>query len=133
MSEENVARLQPVYAEWAKGNFHAGLELLEPDVVFRAFDAFEDEDLTFRGTEAIADFIRQFLHQWDDLKIEARTFTVAGRRVLVECRQSAIGKRSGVGVDMEIFTVWTFRGERVSEIRWLRDHREALEAAGLRE
>ena len=25
-----MERLQPVYAEWAKGNFHAGLELLEP-------------------------------------------------------------------------------------------------------
>jgi hypothetical protein len=34
---------------------------------------------------------------------------------------------------MEIFTVWTFSGERASEIRWLRDRRKALEAAGLQE
>jgi hypothetical protein len=34
---------------------------------------------------------------------------------------------------MEMFTVWTFSGERVSEIRWLRDRRKALDAAGLSE
>jgi hypothetical protein len=57
VSQQNVERLQVVYAEWAKGNFHAGLDLLDPAVVFRAFDAFEDEDLKCRGPEAIADFL----------------------------------------------------------------------------
>ena len=128
-----MERLQVVYAEWAKGNFHAGLDLLDPAVVFRAFDAFEDEDLKCRGPEAIADFLRQFLHQWDDLRIEAKEFTPAGERVLVECRQSAIGKRSGAQVDMDIFAIWTFREGRVTEIRWLRNRGKALDAAGLKE
>jgi ketosteroid isomerase-like protein len=98
VSQQNVERLQVVYAEWAKGNFHAGLDLLDPAVVFRA-----------------------------------KEFTPAGERVLVECRQSAIGKRSGAQVDMDIFAIWTFREGRVTEIRWLRNRGKALDAAGLKE
>jgi ketosteroid isomerase-like protein len=88
MSRENVARLRPVYAEWAKGDFHAGLGLLEPDVVFRAFETFEERGpyLPWHGGH-------RGLHSpvpssVDDLKIEARTFTVAGGRVLAECRRA---------------------------------------------
>jgi ketosteroid isomerase-like protein len=131
MSEENVARLQPVYAEWAKGNVHAGLELLEPDVVFRAFDAFEDEDLTFRGTEAIADFIPvpSSVGRSEDRgqNIHCGRAEGLGGVPQIGDRKAQRG-RGGHGV-----TVWTFRGERVSEIRWLRDRSEALEAAGLSE
>jgi ketosteroid isomerase-like protein len=131
MRHEGIERLRPVYAEWARGNFGVGGELFADDMVFRAFDTFEDEDLTVRGPEGVRGFMRQFLQQWDDLRIEARSFTAHGDKVLVGCEASGIGKRSGARVGMEIFAVWTFDGERVFEVRWLRDRGTAREAADL--
>jgi hypothetical protein len=34
---------------------------------------------------------------------------------------------------MDISHIWTFKGERATEFRSLRDRKKALEAAGLRE
>jgi hypothetical protein len=45
MSEENVERVRTVYEQWAKGNFRAGGELFDDDVVFRTFEAIADAEL----------------------------------------------------------------------------------------
>jgi ketosteroid isomerase-like protein len=131
MSDERIEQLRPVYSEWARGNFDAGGELFADDMVFRAFDMFEDEDLTVRGPEGVRGFMRQFLQQWDDLRIDARSFAAHGAKVLVECEASGVGKRSGARVGMDIFAVWTFERERATEVRWLRNPGAAREAAGL--
>jgi ketosteroid isomerase-like protein len=133
MSEENVERLRSVYEQWAKGNFGAGGALLDDEVVFRTFEAIADEDLVVHGKEGATDFMRRFLEQWDDLKIEARDFIVSGDKILVETHQSARGKLSGAAVEMDIAHIWTFRGGRATEFRALRDRQKALEAAGPRE
>jgi ketosteroid isomerase-like protein len=131
MTRENIERLRPVYAEWANGNFHAGGELFAPGMLFRTFDAFEDEELTYYGAEGTQDFMRQFLEQWDDFRIEAKRFVPNGDSVFVECYCSGTGRRSGARVGMEVFAVWTFQGEQATEVRWLRDRDVAREAAGL--
>jgi ketosteroid isomerase-like protein len=64
MSQENVERLRTVYEQWAKGNFRAGGELFEDDVVFRTFEAIADEDLVVHGKDGVTDFMRRFLQQW---------------------------------------------------------------------
>src|SRR5215204_516730 len=101
MSQENVDRLRSVYERWAKGDFRAGGELLDDEVVFRTFEAIEDEDLVVHGKEGITDFMRRFLQQWDDLRMEARDFIVNDDKVLVEVHQSARGKLSGAEVEMD--------------------------------
>jgi ketosteroid isomerase-like protein len=53
--------------------------------------------------------------------------------VLVKGRQAGAGKTSGVEVEDEIHSVWTFRDGRIVSLVFERDEEKALEAAGLRE
>lgn len=132
MSQKNVDALRPVYERWAGGDFTAGRDLLDEEVVFVTF-ATEGDDLTYHGPVGLADWLREFLTQWEEFKVMAEEFIDAGEKVLVVGHQTARGGRSGVAVDMPVFGVWTFRGGKVVRLQFLRDRDRALEAAGLRE
>ena len=58
MSQENVELLRAVYAEWAKGNFRAGRELLDPEI----------ELYPLQGLPGAASYhgARTFLLMWSD-------------------------------------------------------------------
>jgi len=48
MSSKNVERLRAVYADWARGNFRAGQDLIAPDVTLVTFTS-EGDALTYRA------------------------------------------------------------------------------------
>jgi ketosteroid isomerase-like protein len=53
---------------------------------------------------------------------------------LVTGRQTATGRSSGVAVENEVFSIWTFRDGRVVRLLFdVGDRQKALEAAGLSE
>jgi ketosteroid isomerase-like protein len=131
MSEQNVDILRPVYSEWSNGNLRAGPELFDESFVLRTFEAFEGEEFAFHGMEGVEDFMRRFVQQWDDLRFEPTEFVATGDKVMVGIHQTARGKRSGANVEMDLFHVWTFRGQRATELRVVRRREEAVEAAGL--
>jgi ketosteroid isomerase-like protein len=133
MSEGLVAALREVYAEWARGNFRAGRELLDPDIVFETFAAGEGLVRT-RGPEELAEYMRQtFDLVWAEFRVEAEEFVDAGDRIVVGGRIRGRGHGSGVKVDGPVFMVWTFSDGRAVLQQWFADRSEALEAAGLRE
>jgi ketosteroid isomerase-like protein len=127
MSEENVATLRRAYVDWAEGHLKPGSEIYAPDVVFHAI-AEGRETFDKKGFER---FMRDFLEQWDDFRMEAIDFEDAGDKVLVTERQSATGKRSGIEMEQINYAVWTFREGLVTEVRWELDQALAREAAGL--
>jgi ketosteroid isomerase-like protein len=129
MSQENVERLRAVYAEWAKGTFRAGRELFAPDV---AFEPMSDGRAALGG-DAIERYMREFLAQWSEFRIDAEEFVEFGETILVTERQHATGKSSGVETEMTAYCAWTFRDGLVVRARWETDRARALEAAGLRE
>src|SRR6266545_8108245 len=104
MSEENVERLRAVYAEWAKGNFRAGGELFAPDAVL---EQIADGGSVFLGRDAIAGYIREFLAQWSEFRIEAEEIVAVGDTIIVAERQYATGKASGVETEATVYSVWT--------------------------
>jgi ketosteroid isomerase-like protein len=128
--EDNIERLQAMYAEWAKGNFRAGTELMASDVAFSP--QTPDERATL-GRDEIEGHMRQFLGQWDEFRIDAKDFTALDDAVLVTERQHGIGKSSRVEIDQTFYSVWTFRDGLVVSVRWDPDRESALAAAGLSE
>jgi ketosteroid isomerase-like protein len=130
MSEEIVERLRAVYTEWAKGNFRAGGELFAPDAVL---EQIAEPGSVYRGRDAIADYIREFLAQWSEFRIEAEEVIDAGVVVIVAERQYATGKASGVETETTFYSVWTFDNGLVVKVRRELDRESALEAAGLSE
>jgi ketosteroid isomerase-like protein len=130
MRSGNVERVRSVYHEWACGNFRAGEDLLAPDVTFVTFTS-EGDDLTFHGPEGVRQYMRDFLETWTDFHVRADDFRQSGQRILAICHQRATGRHSGAAVEMPVYAVWTFRGDQVVRLHWLRDRAEAFRMAGL--
>lgn len=118
-----------IYAEWEKGNMRAGVPLFDPGIVFISFMPDSSERIVARGQAEIEGFMREFLAQWRDYRLLGDEFReVAADRVLVRGRQSATGRLSGVAVEDETHSLWTFRDGRVVELRFERELQRALES-----
>jgi ketosteroid isomerase-like protein len=127
MSEENVARLRAVYAEWAKGDLDAGEDLYAEDVTFIPMAEGREE----LDREGFRRFMRSFLSEWDDFSSEAIEIVDHGDKLLVTEHQRATGRGSGIKIDQLFYVVWTFRGDLAVSVRWDSDPAEARQAAGL--
>jgi uncharacterized protein len=132
MSEENVEALRRVYDEWAKGNLRAGLDLLDPNIVYVNRQGLFGTGTCY-GLEEMQRFMREFLNAWGSYEAHATEFIPHGDTVVVAFRQVGKGSGSGIPSEMNSFAVWTFRGNKVIRLEKMADRREALEAAGLSE
>ena len=73
---------------------------------------------------------------FEEQRIEPLDFRVEGNKVLARQHTQARGVGSGINLDQEIWTVWTFDDDLlVTRMESFLPHEEseALEAAGLRE
>jgi hypothetical protein len=132
MSEENVERLRQIHAEWARGNWRAGREVMASDVhvSWEVPEGF----IVARGLEDVGPKLRDFLGQWREFRTEADEFIELDENsFLVVCTNHGIGKASGVEIDAPYFYVWRFRDGIVVSMHSAFARAEALEAAGLQE
>ena len=123
-----------IYSEWQRGNFAEGPDLFDPEILFESVMPDSSERIVANGPEGIEAFMRDFLTQWRDYRMIGEDFRQLGDdTVLVEGRQAGIGRRSGVSVEVPIYSVWTLRDGKVTRLIVEFDRQKALEAAGLRE
>jgi ketosteroid isomerase-like protein len=130
MMQDRVRALERVYDEWARGNFRAGAELLSDDVEW-AID-YPHGPQTYSGPEGVATYLREILHEWVDMRIEADEIVEVDDCVFVSQHQVQTGRLSGVRVQERTAAVWTFSGSRVVRLQLYHDPAEARTAAGLR-
>ena len=91
MSQEHVEALRAVYDEWGNGNFRAGVDLYDPDVVFVQGAGFPESG-AYHGREGIREYMRTFLETWTRLCIGADELLEAGDTVVVEVVQRGAGR-----------------------------------------
>jgi ketosteroid isomerase-like protein len=132
MAQESVEVVRRILDRWASGDFRAGADELDPEVVFIVRPPFP-EPAEVVGPAGITDYMRGFLKQWMGFTVEATGFEAIGDAVLVSAVQHGTGSSSGVRVEIPHWIVFTFRGGRLARIETILDEREALEAVGLRE
>ena len=70
MSHDNVEVVRGIYAEWGQGNFRAGTDLFDSDVVLVIRAEFPDAG-AYVGPDEIRGYMRHFLSSWTDAVIEA--------------------------------------------------------------
>jgi ketosteroid isomerase-like protein len=128
MSKQEIELLRHVYDDWAQGDFVSGRDLLDDDLEFRMGGRYLKPA---RGRSEFEQQLREFFGTWTNYSIEATDFVDAGDKVLVECRQHGQGKQSGADVDARLFTVWTFRNQKVIGLEFFSDEQKARSAAGL--
>ena len=89
---------------------------------------------SLRGAAAVRAWMEP--DAFEEQRIEALEFRVAGNKVLARQHTQARGVGSGIKLDQEIWTVWTFDDDLlVTRMESFLPHQEseALEAAGLSE
>ena len=131
MSEDYVAIVRQIYERWGRGDFQAGSDLYNPDVLLVLRPEFPDAGV-YRGLNEIGSYMREdFLSDWEDAVIVGEEFLDAGDTVVVRVTQRATGAGSGAQVEMRYYQLWTFREGAVIRIESIKERGEALEAAGL--
>jgi ketosteroid isomerase-like protein len=136
MSEENVEIVRRCFDVVNRGDLDAifGLidEVFDPEVEIRAVGHLPDEPTVLRGREGVKEFWAQILGAFD-WHFEVEEFTDMGDAVVVDFRQIARGRESGVEVANRLFGLARFREGKVIYTDAYRTKGQALEAAGLRE
>lgn len=129
MSEAHIESLREIWAEFARGNFAVGRELLADDVVFTW--EVPEGDTVCHGPAEVARKLGDFLGQWTNFRSVAQAVEqLDDERVLVVAHQYGRGRSSGVAVEDEVFIVWTFAGDKVVRVEWRFDRERALAASG---
>ena len=131
MAAADVEALEELYAHWSRGDWRSGADLFAEDVVSTTFDADGDQ-IVLHGRQALRDWFRDFLEQWDDFRQDVDELVDLGDRVLARGHQSATGKVSGARLEMPVFNVWRFEGGKVVEFHTTRHEHVARQAANAR-
>jgi uncharacterized protein len=133
MSQENVEALRPVYEEWGRGNFRPSSDVYGLELQWGWSEEFPDARGVFRETESRSPRMLEWLSQWEDWRVEAEEYISAGDFVVVLCRYTGRGKKSGAAVDTTGAHVWTMRDGEPVRLEIFSSRTKALEAAGLHE
>jgi ketosteroid isomerase-like protein len=88
---------------------------------------------TRRGADSFNRAIANVFAAWDDVRFEIERVVDNGDDVVVVGRLHGHIHDPGMEVDSPHGQIWSFRDGRVTRMRWVNTHREALEAAGVRE
>ncbi len=135
MPDRNVELLQPVYDEWAKGNF-----AYRPSVYAEEWEWGWSEE--FPGLEGVgrdpehderSSRLRQWLKEWEQWRCEAERYVAEGDHVVVMCHYRGEGKTSGVDVDTIGAHHWVFRDGEAIRLEIFSSRAKALDAAGIAE
>jgi ketosteroid isomerase-like protein len=99
--------------------FHEKFELLPPPT-------YPEGAQTFRGRAGLKRWIGVTREIWDEWRLMAERFFVAGEQVVVLVHVVAQGHTSGVRLDRETAHIWDIAGDRVTRCEVFLDRSEAL-------
>jgi ketosteroid isomerase-like protein len=139
MSQENVEivrHIDDAFQEGLKhGDFTAGFATgLVSEASEWVAPAEYVEKRSYPGREGFVEFMQTWTEAFDQLSLQRQELIDGGNdRVFGYFTQSAIGKGSGVPIELEFFLVYELEAGLLVRTRSYLSRDEALDAAGLRE
>jgi ketosteroid isomerase-like protein len=115
VQEDRRHDFDDAYGEW----FDEKFELLPPPT-------YPEGAQVLRGRAGLKRWIGITQEIWDEWRLTAERFLVAGDQVVVLVRVIAQGQASGVRLDRETAHVWNIAGDRVTRCEVFLDRSEAL-------
>jgi ketosteroid isomerase-like protein len=100
--EELIERLRRNNEALNRGEFDVAIELADPEIVFVRPGGLPE----LRGTDAVREWMEP--DAFESQTIELLSHEVEGNRVLTRQRTKARGAGSGIEMEIEALTVWTF-------------------------
>ena len=133
MSQENVDLVRRAFGVVTiPGDPEAMLGASHPDFEMHLVGV-GGEPVYYAGHRGIREFFRDVAESWESFRFDATDLRDLGDLVLVLGQVRGRGRVSGVEVDDQWGWIVELREGRAARLRGFLDHREALEAAGLRE
>lgn len=118
--EELIERLRRSYEAFNRGDFDAAIEMAHPDLLFVRPGAQAE----LRGADAFRAWMEP--DAFESQVIEPIEFRVLGNRVLVRQHATARGAGSGIEIDIESMTLWTFDDDgKATRVEFFLPHQEA--------
>jgi uncharacterized protein len=132
MSQENVEIVRHLYEALNRGDLEGAIEMIDPGVRYDLSERVFNPAV-YEGHDGIRRFSEEIDEVWDEFRVDPLDLIDAGDKVVVSHLVRARGKGSGVEVELPSTSIYTLRERKVVAIRMHREHRQALEAAGLQE
>jgi len=126
MSDENVETVRSSLDAIDRGDAETALSFFSEDVVFEPLVAGP-----YYGHAGVVAQWMAFFEEFDDYWFEADELIDAGEEVVLYWRHGGIGKASGIRVENEGGSVFTFKDGKISRVRVYADRAESLKVAGL--
>jgi ketosteroid isomerase-like protein len=131
MSEENVERFKESLEQFNRNDVAGALRYFHPEIRFEHRLVELQGDVT--GIDAVRDWFVDAINLFDRWTVDCDDFRDLGDRVLALGTVRALGKESGVEVEMPFTVLAEFRDGLVTDFTDYGDREKALEAAGLSE
>lgn len=126
MSETLVRRAFDV---WNANDWEALEQLWNSDGVAIAPEGWPEPG-EFVGWPAIREQFERLKDSWVEERVEVLSARPAGEHLLVDLRWTVLGEASGAPLDVEMWMLCDFRGERFARAEYFLDREAALTAAG---
>jgi ketosteroid isomerase-like protein len=133
MSQENIDSLRRLLAAFGDRDFDRAVLGAAQNVELRPAVEGIDLDTFVPGRVELRAFFEQITETWETVTVEPKEVLEAPGERLVTSERWHLSGRDGLGLDLELITVYTFRNGLVARIEGFRDKAEALKAAGLSE
>jgi uncharacterized protein len=132
MSRENIEAARRGYEAFARRDFDAALDMMDPDIEAHNPPEVPEAGVQY-GREAVRRDWEQTIELFDDFSIDAQRYFDAGDELVVYLLYRGRARGSGADVEAQVAHVWTFRNGKAIRLRQYLDRSKALEAAGLSE
>ncbi len=132
MPRDNVETLRRFASAWRGRDREAYLGQLHSDVELATDPQWPDGGI-YRGPEEVSKFLDGYADAFAAAGGETIDLMDAGDEVVVRLVDKVSGRASGVATENRFSAVYTFQEGLIVRIRFFVDHRDALEAVGLRE
>jgi ketosteroid isomerase-like protein len=134
MSEENVEVCKCAFRVFERLDVEAGLEYLDPEIVFQSAIVSGAEGGSYRGHDGLRRWAAEAQGAFVELRTVADEWRDLGSdHVLMLGRVYARGRESGADVESPVAFLCTLRDAKLAHVAGFLNPDEALEAAGLTE
>ena len=124
--EQMVALARRTYERFNRGDLDAAVEVADPSIVLVRVG---DQGVV-RGSEAVRAWMEP--DAFESQAFDPLEFRVAGERVLIRGRVSTRGAGSGIEMELEAWTLWTFNEDgKVVRIENFLSHEEEAAVSAL--
>lgn len=131
MSQENVERFKESLEQFNRDDVAGALRYFHPEIRFEHRLVELQAEVT--GIDGVRDWFVDAISLFDRWTVDCDDFRDLGDRVLALGTVRALGKESGVEVEMPFTVLTKFKDGLVTDFTDYGDREKALEAAGLSE